>query len=268
MTNDGWLLFNDGWNFALATLGESAPAFARYAPAEMPHDWLIGNAEDLYAPGVGWYRKAFSLPPQAGAQGRRVYLRFDGVYMDTTVYINGTQAYQWKYGYSTFAFDCTEHLAEGDNELTVRVCYQPPNSRWYTGAGIYRDVWLGVFPERHIVPDGVYVTPVPAADGDWRVEVDTELSGPWAGHTVRHCLYTPDGQLAAESQGKEEQVLHIKCPYLWDIASPALYRLESTLLAQEEPVQTVGERIGFRMMDYKPESGFWQYWPLRRPPRP
>ncbi len=255
--SDGWRLFNDGWHFALTPPGTPNPAGALWAPAEIPHDWLIADAENLYAPGVGWYKKSLSLPPEEGKHGRRVYLRFDGVYMDCTVYLNGSEACCWKYGYSSFGFECGALLRAGENELMLRVNYQPPNSRWYSGAGIYRDVWLGLFPDRHIVPEGLYITPQPRADGAWRVEVDTELSGDWAGCEVRHRIYAPDGALAAENRGGAAQVLAVEAPQLWDIASPALYRLESTLFWQGEAVQTVSERFGFRRAAFKPDRGFW-----------
>ena len=123
-------LWNDGWLFLERPFGTPAEEVLResegWKAVDLPHDWLIYDAADLYRDGEGWYRKSFSYEPS----GRRVSVRFDGVYMDCTVYVNRAVVYEWKYGYSAFEFDITEALVPGENEIFVQVRFQSPNSRW------------------------------------------------------------------------------------------------------------------------------------------
>lgn len=105
---------------------------------------------------------------------KRIHLRFDGVYMDSALYINDCLAGEWKYGYSTFEYDVTDFLHEGENLLVMRVVHQSPNSRWYSGAGIYRNVWLLTVPEVHIASDGIYVSAGRAEHG-YELRIESEL---------------------------------------------------------------------------------------------
>ena len=132
-------LFCDGWEFYKAPFGADYSDSLGFAKVDIPHDWLIGNTNDLYATSTGWYRKSFTYNKK---QGVRTYIRFDGVYMDSSVYVNGKKAGEWKYGYSAFQFDITDIITDGENTVTVRVDHHSPNSRWYSGAGIFRNVWL------------------------------------------------------------------------------------------------------------------------------
>ncbi|MCD8337756.1 MAG: DUF4982 domain-containing protein [Lachnospiraceae bacterium] len=138
-------LFNDNWEFS-----KKEEAFS---PVGLPHDWAIYGTETFYEDALGRYRKVFSWKKRAD---ERVFLRFDGVYMDSRYYLNGEQVWEWKYGYSAFEFEITDKLKDGENELLVTVDFRNPNSRWYSGAGIYRNVWLRTTHEQYLVPDGVY----------------------------------------------------------------------------------------------------------------
>src|SRR5512146_2550251 len=134
---------------------------------DLPHDWSVEGRPQQNAPsggrggyfptGLGWYRKAFRLP--AGARGRETWLEFDGVYMNSDVWINGVQLGRRPYGYSGFVYDITKHLVPGVNVVAVRVDNSAqPNSRWYTGSGIYRHVWLTLVDPLHMGHWGTYVT--------------------------------------------------------------------------------------------------------------
>ena len=122
-------LFNDGWQFARAPLGE-IPAPADFRPVDIPHDWQIYDVKNLYATGDGWYRKKFSVKK---TPRNRFSLRFEGVYMDSEVYLNGVKIFEWKYGYTPFVVPL-DNISDGENEISVRVRYQCPNTRWYSGA--------------------------------------------------------------------------------------------------------------------------------------
>ena len=162
-------LFNDGWQFAEMPLGE-LPSESDFKPTDIPHDWQIRHASELYKTSDGWYKKTFTAEKTAG----RVYsLRFEGVYMDSEIYLNGEKIFEWKYGYTTF--DVPLPLKEGENEIKVRVRYQNPNTRWYSGAGIFRNVWLRETGANRFMDDGTYVVSYPEGDS-WLMEIDSELS--------------------------------------------------------------------------------------------
>jgi len=164
------ILFNDGWEFAKSSLDVDSPEGLKYEPVDLPHDWLIYNTLNLYENSIGWYRKKFYYNHGQS----RILLCFDGVYMDSYLFVNGLLMGEWKYGYSSFEHEITGALIEGENEILVKVVHQSPNSRWYSGAGIYRNVWLNIRDDNYIVTNGIYVSSKPA-DGGWRVEIDTDF---------------------------------------------------------------------------------------------
>lgn len=168
-------LFNDGWEFAkqlLVETEEAVPETEAFVPVEIPHDWLIYDSRNLYQDSIGWYKKGFSLEKQ---QDKLYFLRFDGIYMDSTVYVNGKECGEWKYGYSAFALDISGFLEEGGNEILVKVVYRGPNSRWYSGAGIYRNVWFQETDRIWLEQDGTYITCTPEEDGSFSVTAETEI---------------------------------------------------------------------------------------------
>lgn len=169
-------LFNTGWRFAKTALGVSYEQKeiwqADMQAVALPHDWLIWQTDKLYEDGIGWYVKDWKVEKKAG---ERVHLRFDGVYMDSALYVNDCLIGEWKYGYSTFEYDVTDALRDGENLLVMRVNHQSPNSRWYSGAGIYRNVWLVTVPEVHIAEDGIYVSVEKAQQG-YELRIESELT--------------------------------------------------------------------------------------------
>ena len=242
-------LLNDGWLFAKlpcdAPLTEDAP----WSPVDLPHDFLIGQADDLYESCDGWYKRALTVPQ---GEAQVWLLRFDGVYMDCDVLVNGAVARTHRYGYTAFDVDLTEHLRPGENTLTVRVRHRSPNSRWYSGAGIFRDVTLHGLPARHIPLDGIYVTT--ARDGDaWRMTVRTELAGQGGGLLTHRLL---DGgvcvaEAAAAAEGDAvSAVLTAQRPRLWSPDAPACYTLETRL-----GEQVIRQRVGFREVRLTPDRG-------------
>ena len=168
-------LFNDRWEFSKqplhTSLEEMTAKKEEFRPVGIPHDWLIYQ-DNLYEDATGWYRKTFTWKLK---KDRQIFLRFDGIYMDSRIYVNGTKAGEWKYGYSTFEVDITDYLKDGANEILVSVTYQAPNSRWYTGAGIYRNVWLKDLPKTHIAADGIYFSAKQKRENIWSVKADIEI---------------------------------------------------------------------------------------------
>lgn len=187
-------LFNGGWSFWCGEpdldVSEAGKHLTEFQKVDLPHDWLIADAKNLYRDGCGFYRKIFSMQPK---ENKRYSLIFEGVYMDTTIWVNEQQAGEWKYGYSTFEIDLTPFVKAGENEVLVSVNFRSPNSRWYSGAGIYRDVWFKETPETYIRENGVYIhTEVcgekEGKEPDFLLYADTEIVGD-AWDEVRHTLY-------------------------------------------------------------------------------
>lgn len=187
-------LFNGGWSFWCGEpdldVSEAGKHLTEFQKVDLPHDWLIADAKNLYRDGCGFYRKIFSMQPK---ENKRYFLIFEGVYMDTTIWVNEQQAGEWKYGYSTFEIDLTPFVKAGENEILVSVNFRSPNSRWYSGAGIYRDVWFKETPETYIRENGVYIHTEACGEKegkepDFLLYADTEIVGD-AWDEVRHTLY-------------------------------------------------------------------------------
>jgi len=268
-------LFCDQWEFSKNPYGTEYSDQLSWEEVDIPHDWLIYDVKNLYETSTGWYRRYLDWHLE---EGQRVSLRFEGVYMDSRVYVNGCQAGEWKYGYSTFEFDITEYLQEGGNLITVRVDFHEPNSRWYSGAGIYRRVWLKTCRDCHLTSDGVYISA--GADGTLKVTAETERPEgvPVSGLSVRHRVYDGD-KLVAETQndccgadfscisepvrrqGWRYTVNHIRMkvenPNCWDILAPKMYCLRTDLLEDGQVVDSREDLFGFRSIAFDPEGGFF-----------
>ncbi len=248
-------LFNDGWSFVKLPAGSEGPdENAAWRAVDLPHDFLIAQQDDLYETCDGWYRRTLSAPDRVKA--RQWILRFDGVYMDCDVLVNGSVVCTHHYGYTAFDANLTEWLRPGENELMVHIRHRAPNTRWYSGAGIFRDVTLYVLPPRHIPLDGVYVTAKPE-DGVWTMRVDTELTGPEDGGTLTHRLLDKDGACVAlacvpATGDRAEAVLRVDAPNLWRCAAPYVYTLETTL-----GDQTIRQNVGFRTVEWSTDRGLF-----------
>jgi beta-galactosidase len=254
------ILFNDGWEFAKSNLETTDSDELKFEPIDIPHDWLIYNTLNLYENSTGWYRKRFTF-----ARGEKQFLLyFDGVYMDSAVYINGKFVGQWKYGYSSFEHDITEALVDGENKILVKVVHQSPNSRWYSGAGIYRNVWLKTRDRNHIVTDGIYVS-TKQKDNGWQVEVETEMKI-YEDLQISHAIMYKDQIIASSSERVaavnkpgivNKQTLLVESPLLWSSDEPNLYQLITELhLTGEDKIESISQNIGFRTIILDPNEGF------------
>lgn len=279
---DNRYLFNDNWSFLKTELGTELPDIRgredQFVPIDLPHDWLIYNTHNLYENSTGWYRRRISVDHGENEDilrdgtlhcplGRRVILRFDGVYMDSTLYVNGRRVGDWKYGYSAFEHDITEYLQSGENELLMQVRHQSPNSRWYSGAGIYRNVWLKVCPPVYLPMDGTYVYTQWQQGEGYRLEIETECAGAVSGNTrCRYSLWREGQEVRDLGWGKrftrgDGQIcfgLNVSVTGLeeWDLEHPVCYRLRVELY---ETAQTDFQEItvGFRRMEFTTDRGFF-----------
>ncbi|MFI5675228.1 glycoside hydrolase family 2 TIM barrel-domain containing protein [Streptomyces cellulosae] len=281
----------DGWRFALVDPGGITDPTGAYADAAapgyddsgwrevaVPHDWSIELAPTtehgttsgtgFFPGGLGWYRLAFTLPPALA--GKRVSVEFDGVYMDSYVYCNGTEVGRHPYGYTGFAFDVTG-LVHTDgttrNVLAVKVQNRLPSSRWYSGSGIYREARLVVTDPVHVARWGTRVT-TPEITGDRatvRVETSvTNESGSARPVEIRSRIKDPRGRTAArtattvtvDGQATEIHELTVPDPQLWDIETPRRYTLETELCVAGEVVDTYRTPFGLRTFRFDPDEGF------------
>ncbi|TLY53296.1 MAG: glycoside hydrolase family 2, partial [Gemmatimonadetes bacterium] len=275
------LSMDPAWRFALGDhQGAEAPAFddARWRRLDLPHDWSIEGTPNRDAPGggrigyfpagIGWYRKAFRLP--AGTRGREAWLEFDGVYMNSDVWINGFRLGKRPYGFISFAYDITKHVVPGVNVIAVRVDNSlQPNSRWYTGSGIYRHVWLALVDPLHVGHWGVYVTTPRVDSGSADVVVRTQVENDQtvarqgiirsvvrdgAGRDVARAetsFSLPPGQRAAL-----EQHLPVLSPRLWSVETPNLYVLRSEVLVGGRTTDATTTPFGIRTIAYDKDRGF------------
>lgn len=259
------ILFNDGWQFCLCDIGTELSALPgrHWYDVELPHDWLINDTSKLYETGEGWYRR--SLPCSAEQLSGRVLLNFDGVYMNSTLFVNGKEVGSWTYGYSAFEHDITDFLHEGENELLLRVSHQSPNTRWYSGAGIFRDVMLKLRPAAYIGTNGVYIHSAPQPEGGWTTEVETDVVGEASDIRMLLEVFDPAGAsmggygLEAHFDGGHEKFtasFNSTDPELWSVDDPMLYTLKISLYSGSELLDCVNVTFGYRTAEFDPDRGF------------
>jgi beta-galactosidase len=261
-------LFNDGWKFTKKELFIEPESLDNetimWQEVDLPHDWLIYNTSDLYETGEGWYKKTFYVED---TQAMNYFIYFEGVYMDSTIFINNVAVGEWKYGYSSFEFDITKYLKPEENEIKVRVVYQNLNTRWYSGAGIYRNVWLKTTEAAHFITDGIYISANRLRDS-FLVEIEAEIideAGNSKG-TLCNRVYNRDGQEVAlalseiqltKNEDVYKQEVTIQTPLLWNLSDPYLYELKTELLVEGRIVDTICQKFGLRTLKFDSNKGFF-----------
>jgi beta-galactosidase len=276
------LAADSGWKFNLGDpSGAEARSFAdeSWRSVDLPHDWSIegrpeennptGRSGGYFPAGTGWYRKTFSAPPEW--KGNRVSVEFDGVYRGATVYLNGQELGTQPYGYTSFRFDLTAHLDFTEpNVVAVRVDNsEQPNSRWYSGSGIYRHVRVVVTEPTHVAHWGVFVTTPEVSSTAAKVSVQTRVaneSGAAAGLTLETTLLDERGQavgkaesvlsVAQQSESEASHEIAVANPALWSPDSPRMYRAVTRLLKGGELVDQVVTPFGIRSIEWSAEKGF------------
>ncbi len=283
--DSGDILLEKGWRFHLGDLPEAAaPAFddSGWQTVRVPHDWAIygpfsrdndlqnvavtqnfekkaslktGRTGGLPYVGCGWYRRPLDVP-----EGKQAVLLFDGAMSEARVYVNGKEAGYWPYGYNSFTVDITPYLRAEGNVLAVRLETLPNSSRWYPGAGLYRNVHLILSEKVHIPVWGTYVTtPVVQADSAV-VRLETTVVGGAA--SVETTLLDPAGREVASATASarpEETVVQeftIPSPQLWNPESPALYKAISRVNAGDGTCDTHETVFGIRSIAFDRERGF------------
>lgn len=271
-------LFNDKWSFCKFAPGTSIEEIfssdgegsAGWQPVDLPHDWMIYHTKNLYEEAVSCYKKTVTKDDLlSGTADEKIWLVFEGVYMDTTIYLNREHIFTWKYGYSEFIVDLTPFLKDGENEILVRNEYRCPNSRWYPGSGIYRDVWLVTAPAAHFVHNGTYLS-TKQLGKTWEVFIDAEYifedEKKYLDGCIRHIITDADGNEIAVHENEislseevktDKQVLTVIDPLLWDTETPYLYKITSELCLEGQLADTLTQSLGFRTIRFDSDQGFF-----------
>ncbi|MCC5895686.1 MAG: DUF4982 domain-containing protein [Alkalibacterium sp.] len=248
-----------GWEFSKSRgLDDTKPTM--FKPVELPHDWLIEDTQELYQNSIGWYKKEWVYD----GKSPHISIRFDGVYMDATLFVNDSEVGQWKYGYSAFEFELTDYLIKGSNSIELRVVHQAPNSRWYTGAGIYRNVWIITRGRSYIESDGIYISTSKKGQ-TYDLEIDTDLiieQNKGLPVVLTH-IVSQNGELIAEvqAQAATSQTMTSNIKELnvaeWSPESPERYTLETTLYSEDktEVIESQTHYIGFKSVEMIPDQG-------------
>ena len=275
-------LFDNDWKFFL---GDDAKASTidfndnTWRNVYLPHDWSIeGNfspsnpmgKDGGYLPaGIGWYRKSFAVP--ANWKGKSISVYFGGVYMSSEVFINGKSLGVYPYGYSSFSYDLTPYLTYGkENIIAVRVDNSKQvNSRWYSGSGIYRHVWLTMTNKVHVAQWGTAIATPKVSAKEANVEVTTvvknetdkpqhirvkaellAVSGKKAGNGYK------DVDVAANSEKEVKQTIKVSKPNLWTPETPNLYECKIEVVNGDKLVDNVTTKFGIRSIEFTAANGF------------
>jgi beta-galactosidase len=275
--------FNEGWKFRLdSTAIYSDPNLndAAWRQLDLPHDWSIEGKFDPANPagtgggalpgGVGWYRKSFSIP--ASEKNKNIHIEFDGVYRNSEVFINGHSLGLRPNGYISFSYDLTPFIRYGSerNVIAVKVDNsKQPNSRWYSGSGIYRNVWLTTLNKIHIGQWGTFVTMPVVNEQSASVHINYTISNT-SGRTENIKIVNRIFALGASKdsltfssniqvgQGisKHDALTSIKNPRLWSIEKPQLYKLITNLLIENKIVDRYETVFGIRRCEFDTHNGF------------
>ncbi len=275
------LSFNDGWRFFKGEAeGAEAPGFAdsTWREVQLPHDWAIeGPFDRKYNPhcgalpfyGIAWYRKAFTLPETA--KGRFISIEFDGAMANSRVWLNGKELGGRPYGYIGFSFDLTHdlHFGAQENILAVRLAPEDQSSRWYPGAGIYRNVWLDITGPVHVARWGTYVTTPEVSDGKATVVIKTDIQNRGtqpARVTLQTTVIDANGKrvarvaadqtIPAGTRQGSEQKLEVTNPQRWGIDRPYLYRAISTVSDGKRVLDRYVTPFGIRTIEFDVRKGF------------
>ncbi len=270
--------FDKGWHFHLGDIGNGEKASLKDADwrvLNLPHDWSIEGAFSKDNPaspeggalpgGIGWYRKTFSVP--AASKNKLVYIDFDGVYQKSDVWINGHHLGFRPNGYISFRYELTPYLNfGGKNTIAVKVDNSvQPNSRWYSGSGIYRNVWLVTTNKIAISHWGTYITTPKVDNASAKVHIQTSVKTSGAALQLKTSIYNQKGVLvkviaSPVKTGSDSTVVNqdiqILKPELWSVNRPYLYKAKSEILQGKTVVDTYSTSFGVRYFNFDADKGF------------
>jgi beta-galactosidase len=285
--NTTTVLFDNDWSFFRGgAQGAEQLSFdaSKWRKVDLPHDWSIEDLPGTASPfspaaisqvgggftigGTGWYRKVFTVP--ATEKGKRFIIQFDGVYMNPTVFINGHNIGQHPYGYTSFWYDITDKVKFGEkNIIAVEVKNEGQNSRWYSGSGIYRHVWLKVADPVHIAQWGTYITTPEVSSSSAKVNIKTKVLND-GDHDINVKYITrilnqkntevataqTEHSIKSGSFFEFNQDVVVNNPALWGCESPALYTAVTEVYYDGKLADQERTRFGIRTISFDAENGF------------
>lgn len=275
-------LFNDGWEFVLA---DDSLAFTSHRSdydvrtLNLPHDWSVeqeasskfASCQGYLPTGIGWYRKTFDLkeldvkPDRLKYSQDCSYIYFEGIYCRSSVYLNGHLLGYRPNGYVSFFYDLSSYLQEGRNELLVKVDHhKQADSRWYTGSGIYRNVWMVKANRNHFTPWGTSYVCTSLSDEEATIVVESSYVGRVEKRAVIRVelrdakgKVVATGEIAPRVPGyKARTTLTVKNPERWDINHPYLYTLTAKLIINFSESDHTEMKVGLRSLDFDANTGF------------
>ena len=275
--------FNSGWNFRLGDVAKAfSPRFndADWRKLNLPHDWAVegdfsennpaGSGGGALPGGIGWYRKTFKADKKL--IGKKIFIDFDGVYSNSEVWLNGVSLGVRPYGYISFRYELTKYLKfDADNVIAVRVDNsEQPNSRWYSGCGIYRNVWLTITDPVHVDLWGTYVTTPEVSREKATVNVVTTVkndNNSPADVKIITIVENASGKKITEVQsvlkletGKtniSSQQLNLNNPVRWTLENPYLYRVVTRLFVENKLKDEYTTPLGIRTFSFDADKGFF-----------
>jgi beta-galactosidase len=275
--------FNANWKFFLRDEPQAKNASfndTQWRTLDLPHDWSIEGRFDPKNPttqaegglpaGIGWYRKIFALP--ASAKNKNVFIDFDGIYHNSEVWINGHYLGKRPNGYISFRYDLTPYLKFGPNKnvIAVRVDNSDqPNSRWYTGSGIYRNVWLVTNAKTYLTNWGTYITTPHVDEESAEVALNIQLhqqSSAKRKLSLQAIIYDSSGKIiaqkisaiksVADTIATINQTLQVSNPHLWSVNNPYLYRVTVKVFESGKLVDDHTTSMGIRYFNFDEDKGF------------
>lgn len=283
----GTMLFDDNWRFHRGDLeGAELADFddSGWRTVDLPHDWSIEDLPGTDSPfdpeaingvsvgftvgGTSWYRKEIEAP--AGIKGKSVYIQFDGIYMNSDLWLNGERLGKYPYGYSSFWYDITDKVKPGEkNEIAVQVKNEGKNSRWYAGSGIYRHVWLRIAEPVHVAQWGTFITTSKVEKDAAAVNVKTKVNNAGA-EAAEVILITKIVDASGKEQAKTSSVQSIKAgkyyefdehiqvtePQLWSVSEPNLYTAISEVYIGKKLSDIYETTFGIRSISFDAKKGF------------
>lgn len=264
-------IFNDNWLFKLVDTSEASSSKfddSDWRLLNLPHDWSI---EGIYSPnlasgtgylpgGIGWYRKHFDYDP-SGKEDKKFYIYFEGVYNRSDVYLNGHHLGHRPNGYNSFMYDLTPYLKKGDNIISVKVDHSRyADSRYYTGSGIYRDVYLVEAPQTHIGQWGVGFETVNVKNGTATLKINVVVENPVKDLKLKTELIDSQGKIIASTiknaYDNNTLEMKVKDARIWSLENPYLYTLRTQLIEKGKVIDSSDIQTGIRTLKFDPDLGF------------
>lgn len=276
------LIFNDEWQFQLLetdSVSKNELSSTQWKPVQLPHDWSIegtiseknpsGHFGGYFPGGVGWYRKSFESDPDW--KNKQVFITFDGIYKDSEVWINNYYLGKRPNGYVGFSYDLSPHLKEGKNSILVKADNsKQPNARWYTGSGIYRNVWLEIKNKVSVTQWGTYITSSNISKESADIQIQSSIGNRHAEDqsvSIQIDIYDEENQLVSEGKLNKnissldtisiKHQLQVPTPKLWSPENPVLYTAVHKIFRDGNMIDQYRTSFGIRSILFDQETGFW-----------